>query len=214
MDSSHSDERNVAIAEMVAFLPVVVRPAAEVLPELATGEEFRAHTRRSILHPRYNDLKKMERLLDEYKLSGNEYRELYAAHDHGCTALRELYKAYFEQLNLADLQRAEMQADLAHTERRIRQLDDHLEKRRHDLMLHSDHVEGLFSITTTKLSEVCKWFRKLRDEHFEDLVRRNNDGFLSRLQAAIKNAEHLIARIESRRQSDVLTGIDAADAGR
>ena len=45
------------------------------LPDLGTGQEFREHTRRSILHPRYEDLKRMERLLDEYRTALHEYRK-------------------------------------------------------------------------------------------------------------------------------------------
>jgi hypothetical protein len=304
--------------EARALLPVVQDYAAKEFPRLATGKEFREHTKRSFLHPRYGDLERLEVLLDEYAAAAVEYRKLCAVRDHGFTELQQLHEQHIEKLKLRDFQQryciemaqwepglnleqqalarlqnqalvdpwqaqilkdtirhlfhrddvphldrdapfeqrqsgwreqqalevleqieqtaagknaiaalrraetllhenasagewlaevceagqplptlAQMQADLEETERQIKQIGDHLEKKRQHLTLHADHIRTSFTSTAARLTEVCKCFHQLRERHLADLVKRNEDGFLSRMYETIKSAEKLLVRAEA-----------------
>jgi hypothetical protein len=305
---------SAGMAEIATSTWVLEHSVARELPALVSGKEFREHTRRPLFRPRCEDLKRMERLLDDYAIAVKEHRQLCAVHEHGVAAVRELHEEYVEQLDLRDFQRqycveqarwepglelerqalkrlqglaavgpvqaqmlrqavrtflhreevlldraesfeplhlirqqetllevlervekvpagrsaiadlkraerllrenaaagewleqtaeigqrlptlAQMQEALAATEGQVKQMADRLEKKKHHLVHHSQHIESQFHSTTAKLAEVCECFHKLRSEHFDDLVGRHQDGFLLQMQAAVTHAEQLVAR--------------------
>ena len=299
--------------EAPTLLPVNSHPAAVDFPELPGSQEFVDHTQRSFLHPRYEELKTLERLLSEYSAALAEYRKSCAVRAHGFTDVRELLVQYREHLKLRNFQRrycverarwepgltleqqalvhlanqaaidaheaqiirdtvhalfhhdralssdsstehleaaqreeqalgilgwveqvpagrraiedlkraatllndnasagewlakvdepgqppvtlAEMQGLLSETQREIELIHDHLQKKRRHLIAYNEHVQEIRMKTAGRLMEVCSCFHKLRDEHFEDFVRRNKDGFLSRMYESIKHAENVGAR--------------------
>ena len=87
----------------------------------------------------------------------------------------------------------EMQQKLMQTEQLIGHMRDNLVSKRVELRLQAQHVKRQFSLTAAKLAAVCTCFHQLRGAHFDNLVRRNRDGFLSKLQQSIRNAEAMIA---------------------
>jgi hypothetical protein len=81
------------------------RSATVAFPDLPTGREFREHTQSFLLYLRKSRLQALERLLDDYKVSLDEYRSLCTVRDHGATALQTLNDEYLEALQLREFQR-------------------------------------------------------------------------------------------------------------
>ena len=84
---------------------VTMRSAAVAFPDLPTGRELREHTQSFLLHLRDSRLQVLEGLLDDYKVSLEEYRKLCTVRDNGVTALRWLNEEYLEALQLREFQR-------------------------------------------------------------------------------------------------------------
>ena len=81
------------------------RSATVAFPALPTGREVREHTQSFLFHLRDSRLQALERLLDDYKVSLEEYRSLCTVRDHGAAALRRLSDEYLEALQLREFQR-------------------------------------------------------------------------------------------------------------
>jgi hypothetical protein len=81
------------------------RSATVAFPDLPTGREFRDHTQSFLFHLRDSRLQALERLLDDYKVSLEEYRSLCTVRDHGVVALQRLNDEYLEALQLREFQR-------------------------------------------------------------------------------------------------------------
>jgi hypothetical protein len=89
---------------------------------------------------------------------------------------------------------AQMQHQLAETERRIEQLRLGRERRAEHLRRHEAHVESMRVSAAAHLVEVGRRLRELEGEPFERLVRRDKSGVLAKLRESNRDVELWLAR--------------------